>query len=1073
MAWVLSMLALTLQAQDPEKSYFLELPPGYKVPSSDSLIEEQIVEAATFEESIAPASNLLFDTINAVEVGEIILDGQYIPTVSNELIKDRLSCIEGEIPLTFHPQVRNYVDKFTVTNRKFALSMLRKKNLYFPLYERIFDEYGIPDEMKYLSIIESGLNPRVRSRAAAVGLWQFMAVTGRHMGLRQNYYLDERQDPEKATRAAAKYLKQLYNYFDQDWELALAAYNCGPGNVRKAMRRSGKTSYWEIYDYLPRETRDYLPSFVAMMYTINYAEDHNLLPEEILYPIETEEVFINQHLDLEAFAEQIKVCVDDLKDINPELKLDYVPSNAYNYALKIPANRLAYFLENQDSILKSSRKTNYTSQLRKPTPTKSVSPSKSSNSSSESSNTVNIPIRHRVQSGETLGGIAQQYRTYVSQIKRWNGLRNHFIYPGQNLIVGYKTQAARATPTSSKYHTVRRGESLGIIANKYGVTIENLMEWNSLKSNSIHPNWRLAVAPPEEKAKKTEAIPPYHTVAKGEGLAMIAKKYGLTVAQIQEWNDLRGTHIYPDDRLRLRPTSSKPEEKPVPPKVHVVLRNETLSQIAENHKLTVDEIKKWNNIASADEIYPGQKLALEAPAGEQAKSLVPDTKPAKSSPPKPEPKTHHAVKEGETLSAISKIYGVSVADLRTWNALEDDKIRRGDSLRIAKPEGDTTPAQPATSPTAASNKTWHLVRKGESLSLIATLYKKTTLQLKQWNNLKDDQIRIGQKLYLSQEAAEAARLAAMPATHTVRQGESLYSIAQQYQLSLADLKKWNNFSDNPSIRPGQEIRLKPEPQQEAKESAMPASSSEPRTKVTPLHHTVAKGETLLGIARQYDLNWKDLKTWNLLENDEVKEGQELVLKSYLAKQPKKEEASPTPKPSDNASNSYHIVRSGESLNLIAAKYQLSVAQLKKANGLKSDQIHPRQKLKISGDELDKIEEGVTIRESNGDIYHMVQRNESLNLIAYKYNVSVADIKRLNNLSSDQIHPFQKLLVRTQQAEQKAKPDPNFKPRKYHTVENGDSLWEIARKYDTTVEAIKRLNGMGSNSIRPGQQIRVQ
>ena len=211
---------------------------------------------------------------------------EFVPDVSYDLVKDRLSCMESTVPLNFNNRVFGFVNYFAVKDREYSEMVMSRAPVYFPLFEKYLKKYDLPEEIKYLAIVESGLNPQAISRAGAVGLWQFMPSTGRYFGLHQDWYVDQRMDPERSTEAACKYLRQLYGIF-KDWELALAAYNCGPGNVRKAIRRSGyKKTFWEVYRYLPRETRSYLPQFVAILYLLNHSEEHNLFakPEPKLDP---------------------------------------------------------------------------------------------------------------------------------------------------------------------------------------------------------------------------------------------------------------------------------------------------------------------------------------------------------------------------------------------------------------------------------------------------------------------------------------------------------------------------------------------------------------------------------------------------------------------------------------------------------------------------------------------------------------------------------------------------------------------------------------------------------------------
>ncbi|MDW7695555.1 LysM peptidoglycan-binding domain-containing protein [Flammeovirgaceae bacterium SG7u.111] len=469
-------------SQEIDSTYTVEPPEGYEFPWAP---EEEIVSAS---DVIQEANLLKFDTTSAILLEEIAYDRDYIPTVSDEEIMARLKEMEkkGEIPMNYHARVRLFIDFFSVRKREFTLKIMQRKNLYFPLFEKTLAEYGMPDELKYLSIIESALVPSARSRVGAVGLWQFMPRTGRAYGLKQSYSMDDRMDPEKATIAACKYLKFLHDMYG-DWELAIAAYNCGPGNVNKAKRRSGKFHFWDIYEKLPRETRSYLPQFVAMAYVLNYADEHNLVQEQPFYATPSQEIFVSQSVDFGKLAQKLNICEEDLAQLNPRFRYKYVPSGVKDCPVKIPAARFDYFMANKQDILDSVKVT-------------SKKPTYYAGGKVGSGEKVYYTVRR----GDVLGSIAQRHGVKLSNLRSWNNLYTNTIYPGQKLVM-YGAGAAPAKPSTQavakntqpsanqvqytangKVHVVREGDTLWGISKKYnGVTVDKIRKANNLKTDKL------------------------------------------------------------------------------------------------------------------------------------------------------------------------------------------------------------------------------------------------------------------------------------------------------------------------------------------------------------------------------------------------------------------------------------------------------------------------------------------------------------------------------------------------------------------------------------------------------------
>jgi membrane-bound lytic murein transglycosylase D len=416
---------------------------------------------------------------------------EFVPDFTYEEVNERIQKMDLEMEFELNEQVFSYIQFFTIRNRNWIKMVLARKEQYFPMYEETMKNHGMPVEIQNLSIIESGLDPKIKSRVGAMGLWQFMPATGREYGMLVNSHIDDRMDPEKSTEAAAKYLKALYKMFG-DWEVALAAYNCGPGNVLKAIRRSGgKTTFWGIYDYLPKETRNYVPQFQAMLYILNHLEEHNLRLEEPSYPLEYEHVKFDRAFKLERLATLSGVCLSDLEKLNPSINQGHVPESNRSMSIRIPKTKAFFIKENLawlgDSLGKSSPVliSNATQSTAKNTTTSSES-----------------RLTYKVKSGDFLSKIASNYGVSLENLKEWNKLKSTVIHTGQILYLypqGQATSSGGSTRTlaqnssSSKTYTVKPGDSLWNISQKHSLSIEEIKRLNNLNSTTIKPGQRLIV----------------------------------------------------------------------------------------------------------------------------------------------------------------------------------------------------------------------------------------------------------------------------------------------------------------------------------------------------------------------------------------------------------------------------------------------------------------------------------------------------------------------------------------------------------------------------------------------------
>lgn len=409
----------------------------------------------------------------------------------------RIERMNSYITVPYNDKVRDYIILYSEKMPTRMQHMLGLSYYYMPIFEETLSRYDMPQELKYMAIIESALNPLAVSRVGAKGMWQFMYNTARSYGLRINSFVDERLDPVKSADAAARYMKDAYKIFG-DWNLAISSYNCGSGNVFKAIRRSGSREFWDIYEYLPRETRGYVPAFVGAMYAFNYYKEHGMTPSQVELPSHVDTFQIRKMLHFQQISEVVGVPVQTLRDLNPQYVHDIIPGDD-TYILRLPYKYTAAFIEHEDSVY-----THKASELFNPTVIQNIKESRQAESSR---------IVHKVKSGEYLGRIAARYHVSVSQIKQWNHLRNNNLRVGQKLVIykkghapvdtqksssgGQKTTAStgsQKTTATGTVYTVKQGDTLYDIAQKYpGVSAKDIMEANGLKNASIRPGMKLKI----------------------------------------------------------------------------------------------------------------------------------------------------------------------------------------------------------------------------------------------------------------------------------------------------------------------------------------------------------------------------------------------------------------------------------------------------------------------------------------------------------------------------------------------------------------------------------------------------
>ncbi len=479
---------LSLYAESEAKSSEPLAIEEYTTAVSDSLLSIYYIQ-----KKIAQSEEDYYD-MDSVRFQSNVPDSVYI---------ERIRQMNSFITLPYNDIVKNYIIKYSEKMPTSIGKILGLCEYYMPIFQEIFNQYDMPEELRAMAVIESAMNPLAVSRAGAKGMWQFMYSTAKNYGLHIDSFVDERLDPIKSAHAAAQYLQDAYDIFG-DWNLAIAAYNCGAGNVNKAIRRSGSRAFWDIWPYLPRETRGYVPAFVGALYTMNYYKEHGIRPVSVETPAHVDTMHINKMLHLKQVSELTGAPLEDLKNLNPQYRHEIIPGNDRQYILRIPYTYTNSFIENEDSLYRHKSDVYFN-----PVTIKKIKDGGDGER-----------IVYRVKSGDYLGRIAINHGTTVAKIKMWNNLKTNDIRVGQRLII-YRGGKAPASTTTSKTTTqaktqtatkpaaqpskpipadtsyveyiVKDGESLYLIAKKFpGVSAQNIMDFNGIGSN-IKPGMKLKI----------------------------------------------------------------------------------------------------------------------------------------------------------------------------------------------------------------------------------------------------------------------------------------------------------------------------------------------------------------------------------------------------------------------------------------------------------------------------------------------------------------------------------------------------------------------------------------------------
>ncbi len=625
-------------------------------------------EIATCVDSLWMKELASLDGFNAIseDIKNINIDDKVDYELSTDLLKSRLKAMDAKSPfnIEYNVGLENIIKSFLKNRKKAFERLMAVSEYYFPLFEEALANKNVPLEIKYLAVVESALNPKAVSKMGATGLWQFMYQTGKQYNLNIDSYVDERSDPLKASDAAAQYMANMYAIFG-DWDLVLASYNSGPGNVAKAIRRSGgQQNYWNIRKNLPKETQGYVPAFLATMYIYEYHKEHGIKPDRaIIKHFATDTIQIKRQMSFKQISDLLDIPVSQLQVLNPSYKVNVVPVyENQSHFLRLPKEKIAVFTSNEDKIYAYTQ----------------------------------FEENNREKPYE------------VIQVAKALVVKDSLNTKENNVV------------SKTKFYTVKRGDNLTEIASKYDVTIDDLKKWNNIKSNSVARGKSLKIYLPDNNNTKeskansslalvktspqqtvpndvkkptnidtlTTASTNFYVVQKGDNLSSIAKKHNVSLADIKEWNNLATTSIQLGSSLQIAKSDVLVSQNTVPTtkleKVeYIVKKGDNLGNIAKKFGSTIDDLKVWNAIEGNSIALGSTLIVAQSEVAIENKTATSFKKKDNLASVSKSKEVNYYVKKGDSLYSIAKKYpGVSISDIKKWNDINSEDLKPGMKLKI-------------------------------------------------------------------------------------------------------------------------------------------------------------------------------------------------------------------------------------------------------------------------------------------------------------------------------------------------------------------------------------------------------
>lgn len=709
------------------------------------------------------------DTYNDLikDIQTLNIDEKVDYELPTEVLKERLKRLDEKSPfnIEYNVGLENVIKSFLKNRKRGFERLMGLSQFYFPIFEEELSRNNIPLEIKYLAIVESALNPKAVSRAGATGLWQFMYQTGKQYGLEISSYLDERSDPMKSSKAAANYMNNMFQIFG-DWDLVLAAYNSGPGNVSKAIRRSGGfQNYWNIRKHLPRETQGYLPAFLATMYIFEYHKEHGIVPNKaIANHFATDTIMVKRHMSFKQISDLLDISQDELKFYNPSYKRNEVPyvTGQENH-LRLPKSKIAVFTSNEDKIYayidyEANRREK---PFEKPVFAKVADTTATVLAQIDTEFTTRTRY-YRVKRGDNLSEIASKFNVSVDDIKQWNRLQSN-VAP--------------------------RGRNLKIYTNEKLAYKETEIIPNQTQINSVEAQPKLSEYIPEKKYKTEKVttnkeVTKYHKVKRGETLSGVAERYDVSISDIKKWNRLKGSSVQVGESLRIVKSE----------KVVTTIKKEIKQPIASKTEVSIADVKNNQQISQP-------KKEVETHQETKSKDTVlPQNDIIRAN--------YYMVQNGETIYSVAKKHNVSTNDIVRWNDLKDNNIKAGTQIIIfQKSDFVEMPKSKAIKTEFKTQE--YVVLKGDNLANIAKKHNTTIDKLKELNDLSNTSLKAGQTIVVSKtEVVQNEKSKKLrEKIYQVRKGDTLFSISQKFPgVTIADIKKWNNIK-NENLKPGMKLKI--------------------------------------------------------------------------------------------------------------------------------------------------------------------------------------------------------------------------------------------------------------------------